>query len=309
MRAESVAKSIQMLKGILDGKTYLAVAQESRLSRSAVEQRVKALARDLQTVVGVECVDEDDVPTLKGMRARKDNYLEALEHYRPQRVVRSGKGPRALTREDIERAVAVTRQHSNCSRRDVALLLVLFATAAKPLEIARLEVRDYVSEEGSIREDSVMRAAVAINGKERPLFFASAKVIAAVDGYLEERIRRGQGATKSTRYRGLDPDSRLFLTGDGHAMPITVRVVGRGRQYRCGIILDIYRRTFARAGLKGISAICARRTIAERLNARGCDVDQIGVVLGLTERSSVRNLIQNERQSLKPLKAVVRDLV
>ena len=83
MRVESVAKSIQMLKGILDGKTYLAVAQESELSRSAVEQRVKSLARDLQTVVGVECVDEDEVPTVKGMRARKDNYLEALDHYRP----------------------------------------------------------------------------------------------------------------------------------------------------------------------------------------------------------------------------------
>jgi hypothetical protein len=84
MRVESIAKSIQMLKGILDGKTYLAVAQESGLSRSAVEQRVKALARDLQTVVGVECVDENEVPTVKGMRARKDNYLEALEHYRPR---------------------------------------------------------------------------------------------------------------------------------------------------------------------------------------------------------------------------------
>ena len=46
MRTESVAKSIQMLKGILDGKTYVAVAQESGLSRSAVEQRVKALAHD-----------------------------------------------------------------------------------------------------------------------------------------------------------------------------------------------------------------------------------------------------------------------
>ena len=34
MRVESVAKSIQMLKGILDGKTYLAVAQVSGLSRS-----------------------------------------------------------------------------------------------------------------------------------------------------------------------------------------------------------------------------------------------------------------------------------
>jgi uncharacterized protein YerC len=42
MRAESLYKSIKMLKGILDGKTYLAISEESGLSRSAVEQRVKA---------------------------------------------------------------------------------------------------------------------------------------------------------------------------------------------------------------------------------------------------------------------------
>ena len=104
MRVESVAKSIRMLKGILDGKTYTLVAQESGLSRSAVEQRVKALARDLQTVVGVEWVDADEVPTLQGLRARKENYLEALEHYHPQRVVNAPKGPRALTDQDIDRA-------------------------------------------------------------------------------------------------------------------------------------------------------------------------------------------------------------
>ena len=121
MRAESAARSIKMLKAILDGKTYVAVAQESGLSRSAIEQRVKALARDLQSVVGVERVDEAEVPTVKGMRARKDNYLEALEHYRPQRVVNADKRSRALAREDIERAVAMTRQHSSCRNRDVAL--------------------------------------------------------------------------------------------------------------------------------------------------------------------------------------------
>jgi hypothetical protein len=77
-----------------------------------------------------------------------------------------------------------------------------------------------------------MHAAVAINGKERPLFFASTKVVAAIDAYLEERVRRGQGATTETQYRRLDPCSRLFLTGDGHDMPIAVRAIGHGRQYR-----------------------------------------------------------------------------
>ena len=309
MRAESTAKSIKMLKGILDGKTYGAVAQEFGLSRSAVEQRVKALARDLQTIVGVERVDEDEVPTLQGMRARKDHYLEALEHYRPQRVVNARKGSPALTREDIEHAVAMTRQRSRCRDRDAALLLVLFATAAKPLEIARLEVRDYLTDDGSVREESLMRAEVAINGKERPLFFASTKVVAAVDAYLDERVRRGQGTKTWTKYRGLDPDTRLFLTGDGHEMPIKVRAIGSRKHHLCGVILGIYRKAFARAGLKGVSALCARRTAAIRLTESGCDVDQIGAVLGLKERNSVRHLLQNDHESLQSLKALVGELV
>jgi integrase len=309
MRAESLTKSIKMLKGILDGKTYVAVARESGLSRSVVEQRVKALARDVETVVGVEWVDEDEVPTVKAMRARKDNYLEALEHYQPQRVADTCKGPRALTDQGIERAVAVIRQHSKCKKRDTALLLVLLSTAAKPLEIARLLVGDYLTEEGLVREESVMRADAAINGTERPLFFASTKVVAAVDAYLGERARRGQGTKDRTKYRGLDPDSRLFLTGDGHELPIKVRALGDRRQYRCGVLLDIYRRIFARAGLKGVSALSARRTMAEKLVDRGCDVNQVGAVLGLKERNSVRNLIQNEPESPKSLKAVVRELV
>jgi hypothetical protein len=96
----------------LDGRTHGAIAQTARLSRSAVEQRVKALARELQTVVGVEGVDADEVPTVQGLRARKENYLEALEHYHPQRAVNAPKGPRALTDQDIDRATAVIRQHS-----------------------------------------------------------------------------------------------------------------------------------------------------------------------------------------------------
>jgi integrase len=309
METKSVAKSIEMLKALLDGKTYQAVAKESRLTRSAVEQRVKALARDLQTIVGVEGVDEDEMPTARGMRARRDGYLEALEHYRPQHRLSAGKRSRTLTTEDMERAVAMTRRSSNCRNRDVALLLVLFSTAAKPLEIARLEVRDYLSEDGSVREESVLRADVAINGKARPLYFASASVVAAINAYLEERARRGQGTTTCAEYRGLNPRSRLFLTADGDEMPIRVQAIGDRRQCRCGVILDVYRRIFARAGLKGVSTLCVRRTVAARLTERGCSVDQVGSVLGLTDRNSVRNLIHSQHKSVKSLKAVLRELV
>jgi integrase len=309
MEAKSVAKSIEMFKALLEGKTYYAIAKESGLTRSAVEQRVKALARDLQTIVGVEGVDEDEVPTARAMRAQRDSYVEALEHYRPQHRLSAGKRSRALTTEDMERAVAMTRQRSSCRNRDVALLLVLFSTAAKPLEIARLEVRDYLSEDGSVREESVLRADAAINGKARPLFFASASVVAAIDAYLEERIRRGQGMTTCAAYRGLDPQSGLFLTANGDDMPIRVRAIGNRKHHLCSMIHDIYRKAFARAGFNDVSALCARRTVAKRLAERGCNVDQVGSILGLTDRNSVRNLIQSQQESARSLKAVLRELV
>lgn len=309
MEAESVAKSIEMLKAVLEGDTYQAIAKQSGLTRSAVEQRVKALARDLQTIVGVEGVGEVEVPTARQMRERRDGYLEALEHYRPQRRLGAGKRSRTLTTEDMERAVAITRQSSSCRNRDVALLLVLFSTAAKPLEIARLEVRDYLSEDGSVREESVLRADAAINGKARPLFFASASVVAAIDAYLEERTRRRQGTTTCAEYRGLDPQSRLFLTASGDAMPIKVRAIGNRQHHLCGVIHDIYRKVFARAGFSGVSTLCVRRTVAQRLAERGCDVDQVGSILGLTDRNSVRNLIQSRQESVRSLKAMLRELV
>jgi integrase len=209
----------------------------------------------------------------------------------------------------MERAVAMTRQRSRCRNRDLALLLVLFSTGARPLEIARLEVRDYLAKDGSVREESMLPAQAAINGKERPLFFVSPKVIAAVDAYLEERARRGHRTLTSTNYRGLDPTSRLFLTGDGQTMPIRVRTIGNRRQFRCGVILDIYRRIFAKAGLRRVSTLCARRTVAEKLTKQGCDVHQVGSVLGVTDPGSVRNLIQRERPSKRSLKAVARELV
>lgn len=306
MKYDSVAKSIEMFKAVLAGKTYEAVGKTSGMTRSAVEQRVKALARDLQAVVGVEGVDEDVMPSVESMRTWKECYLEALEHYQPERVTgRRGRNA-AVTEKEIDLAVERTRQMSNCKNRDVALLLVLFATAAKPLEIARLQVCDYLRADGSVREESVMRPEVAVNGKARPLFFSSAKANAAIDTYLEERLQRGHGVTETASYRGLDPVSRLFLTNEGNEMPIRIRQKGHQRHYHCGMILDIYRKIFARTGMKGVSALSARRTVAQKLKERGTDDEDIGRLLGLKEKNSVRNLLPREPQ---PLKAVVKELV
>lgn len=306
MTPSSPARSIAMMKAILDGETCTAVGERWGMTRSAVQQRVRALALELQAVVGVEGVEGESAPSLSALRMNQAAYREALQHYCPERRVNPARSA-ALSDAEIARAIAITRTRSRCRRRDVALLLVLFSTAARPLEIARLEVGDYLNADGSVREESVLRAEASVNGKSRPLFFVSRSVVTAIDAYLAERRLRGHGSVLSPAYRGLDPRSRLFLTRDGTPMPIRVRVVGPHRHCRCNAIHDIYQRIFATAGLAGIPTTCARKTVALRLGAQGCSVDQVGLVLGLSDRTAVRKLMRPGRSS--PLKVAVRGLL
>jgi hypothetical protein len=83
MKADSIARSAAMMKAVLDGQTYESVAKAAGMTHSAVEQRIKALARELQAVVGVVGADEGHIPTVRSLRTLKEHYLEALEHYRP----------------------------------------------------------------------------------------------------------------------------------------------------------------------------------------------------------------------------------
>lgn len=315
MNDDAVAKSMAMLTAFLSGATYTLIARQAGITSSAVEQKIKALARDLQRVVGVVDVAEDDVPTAAFLRLHKDSYLEALEHYRPAQARRVRKNGGIVTDQEIGQLVQKTWETSNCRQRDVALLLILFSTAARPLEIARLEVRDYLHADGTVREESVMRADAAIGGRARPLYFASAKTNAAIDAYLNERARLGYGVHQLPAYRGLRPTSRLFLKDDGNEMTIRIKEDGRRKQHFCGTILNIYRKLFATAGLHGVSALSARRTAAHKLKQRGAPNKDIGMVLGLRETDSIRNLLgppvatASVSGDAALLKARVRELV
>jgi hypothetical protein len=48
-----------------------------------------------------------------------------------------------LASDHIDLYVAKIARHRRCTRRDTTLLLTLFSTAAKPLEIAQLEVATF----------------------------------------------------------------------------------------------------------------------------------------------------------------------
>ena len=305
METDSILVSIAMLKEVIAGKTYDSVAAQFGVTRTAIERRIKAFALTLSREVGIEGLNEDGLAFVQRLRARRAAITAALERYEPGKSQKKRVG-RILTDEDIRLCVQRTRTRSPCPNRDVALLYALLVSGARPLEIARLEVRDYLNADGSVREESAVRAEVAINHKIRPLFFSSEKATASIDDYLTERVRQSFCTTNRADFRGLDPQSRLFLSEGGAPFDIvTSRDQGQMR-FLCRGIHDAYRKIFRRSGLGGVSTLIVRRTVATRLFERGAAEEQIGQVLGIADKKSVRELLPKLHQ---PLQSVVRELV
>lgn len=305
MEPNSLSISIAMLKAVLNGQTYDAVAAQHSVTRTAVERRIKVLARTLNREVGIDGINEKGLGFADRLRQSRAAILVALDRYTPNAFPKRP-AARTLNDEEIELALHRIRTRSPFPYRDMAMLYILLISGARPLEIARLEIRDYLNVDGSVRESSVMRAEVAVNGKARPLFFSSRKAKEAIDRYLTERLRRVPGTEHTTIYRGFDANDRLFLSDAGAEFEIVGCAESGQTRFLCRGIHDAYRKIFRRTGLEGVSALNLRRTTAARMLARGAIEEQIGEVLGISELKAVRELLPDLRQ---PLQSIVQELV
>ena len=139
-----------------------------------------------------------------------------------------------------------------------------------------------------------------------PLCFASRKLDELLKRYLRERLEQQLGLGEPGLFRGLDPSSRLFLTPKGDGFTITPYGRPGQRRFLCREILDTYRRLFRLSELEGVTALSVRHTVASRLYDRGADEDQVGLLLGITQRSAVRERLPRRKRTIAEL---VDDLV
>ncbi|MBB1636082.1 site-specific integrase [Cupriavidus sp. UME77] len=202
------------------------------------------------------------------------------------------------------KVAAVTGQNSN---RDVALLMVAYGTGITPNEIAKLLVSDYLQVNGRPRVESALRAEIAFNGKARPLLWASTKVRAAIDQYLEHRHAARHGITTSpAAYRGLDHQSPLFVTGEGEPFAFTRRVTAAGAvSYSCESLTEIFRRLHQQAGIANGNASAARRTFAVMLHRQGRSIKLIQELIGVSSLSAVKRLVEGDPVRLSAIVAGV----
>lgn len=298
------AEAVQMLKAVVDGETYSAVALRFGVTRTAVERRIKAIALELIQSIGIDGLNDQGISFAKRLRQHRDAILVALDDFVPAQPY----GPREVrlvSATELTRALALIKTRSRRPWHDQALFHILFVTGARALEIARLEVRDYLLPDGRVRSESAWRADAAINGKPRPLYFQSTLLDGLLAGYLQERVELGHGLGEAGFYRGLRPDSRLFLSAAGAGFDITPYGTGAQKRYLCRAVLEAYRKLFRHADLRGVTSLSARHTVAARLYERGADEDQVGLLLGIGQRSAVRELMPRRKPTMLEL---VREL-
>lgn len=305
-RLQGTMRSAAMLRAVVEGATYEAVAAESGVTRTAVERRVKAFAQQLSARVGIEGLSAGASAFVHRLRSRREAVLAALDALNAHDAPASPapRAHRVVTDEELLLGAQRIRGRSSRPWHDQALFLLPFATGVRPLEIARLEVRDYLNPDGTVRIASELRAEAANSGKARPLYFASARLNAALDAYLAERLRLGLRLGEAALYRGLDPRSPLFLSASGQGFEIRVQTEGGRRHYLCRPILETYRKLFRYAELEGVTPLSVRQTLVARLYERRADEEQVGLLLGIGGR--VREIFPRPRPAVAEL---VRELI
>jgi integrase len=304
MKQNTVVKATHMLAAVLEQRsTYRQAGKDFQVGHSTVERQVKSLLTLVAREQGIPGIDDPSLTSLALLRHRACDVMTAVRAFEP--------GPLPAPRrhcvevDDIEAAIARLRRRTQNANRDAALLYVLFCTGAKPLEIARLTVSDYLEADGSVRAHSALRPEAAARSHSRPLYFQSARACAAVDAYLEERRRRRLGLGTAERYRGLDPRSALFLTERGHGFEVRARSPTDSRS-TSPLLIATFRKIFERAGWHGVTTQSVRRQVAQRLSERGADDQQVAAFLGLSHVRSVKRLLQHEPLAIEQL---VKDLV
>jgi hypothetical protein len=81
---ENALQSGEMLRAVIGGETYEAVAMRFGVSRTAVERRIKSVAVQLTQVVGVDGLKEEGAAFVRRLRQHRDAILVALEGFEPQ---------------------------------------------------------------------------------------------------------------------------------------------------------------------------------------------------------------------------------
>ncbi|MDR1662427.1 MAG: hypothetical protein LBR95_08415, partial [Azoarcus sp.] len=156
--------SIAFMRAVLAGRTFQDVGRDHGLTGNAVAQRVKSLALHLCTSGLLAGVNPDALGFINKLREHREHIEAALYRAESSNLLLQKPQPKeVLSLHEITVVLHRAGLRSLAPLRDVALVHVALMTGAKPVEVARMRISDYLNRDGSVRSVSLVRARIAYN--------------------------------------------------------------------------------------------------------------------------------------------------
>jgi integrase len=198
-------------------------------------------------------------------------------------------------------------------KRNIAIVWMSFGSALRVTEIARLKVRDVVDPDGELKDEFRLPSAYTKNGESRMAYMLEPEHKKALFDYLDWRSENRRRINDSSEFRGLIPDSPLFLArgnaGFAFRKKEYQKADGTVAEYSvCSSMQQLLSNLVGKA-VDGGSSHSGRRTFATRLADRGVDLDYIKYLLGhKTKQQSLAYIESNTKRLRNILKGIYGDI-
>ncbi|MBM5575791.1 site-specific integrase [Deefgea sp. CFH1-16] len=210
-----------------------------------------------------------------------------------------------LTAGQIKHLFRVTEATSHHPERDAVILLLGFCCGLRISEVSQITIADIMFPSGKLRNEVSVRAVIAKGCRQRTIYFASPKLLAALERYLAFRIAKRQGMTlDATEYRGLRPKLPVILKRNGYPYELNTKRrtldSGERRDYLAADSLQSYvTKLYKQAGIKGGSSHSGRRSFGTKIHAKTGDMELVAQLLGHASIDCSMRYVDTDKRILR----------
>lgn len=178
-------------------------------------------------------------------------------------------------------SVAATGKHA---LRNAALVALSYRAGLRAKELAALNIRDVLDEDGKIREECRLTHGMTKGGKPRVLYLTSSTLRSALRTYLDDRRDREEIL--------FNVRSALFKSQ-------------KGGHFSANTMQQLLHRLHENAGIVGGRSHSGRRWFATELISKGIDLKAVSTLMG---HSSVSMTAQYAEDNPQRLRRIVQGL-
>jgi len=186
----------------------------------------------------------------------------------------------------LSHVLYVASRNPELGNRNVAMILLLFGSALRVTEMAKLKVSDVYQIDGKLKRSFVIPGNYTKTGKPRLVYLIAKQLRLAIEEWKTQRTNEKIMVSSDGTFGGLRGDSPLFLSKKGTWRKYSFNVKkyktedGVKETYVSASLENTIRDIFNKAGVQGASSHSGRRSLATWMNRKGCDLELIQRVLG-----------------------------